>query len=104
MSMANKTIKHYQVEFKLPLTLFDAIESLIPAQREKINEFFVKGKLLSYSLSNEHDRLWAVFAVDNESELVDLVEKLPITPYMDYQYYELVFHQTLGIMPQLSLN
>lgn len=94
----------YMVEFDVYYSIDSDFESKIPKQRHAINLLFESGKLLSYSLSQERTKLWAVFMVESESELIQLIEKLPLTPFMDYNYSELMFHNGLSLIPTMSLN
>lgn len=96
--------KQYMVEFDVYYQIDGEFESKIPSQRSAITRLFEKGKLLSYSLSRERTKLWGVFLVSSESELIQIIEKLPLTPYMDYDYSELLFHNGLSLIPSMSLN
>lgn len=77
---------------------------MIPRQRVNVNEMFNSGKLISYTLSMDLSKLWAVFISESESELLSLVDKLPLSQYMDFDYTELRFHQSLKLLPTMSLN
>lgn len=92
------------VEFDVYYRVDGEFESLIPKQRNAISTLFENGKLLAYSLSKERTKLWGVFMADSESELVNIIEQLPLTPYMDYDYNELLFHNGLNLIPSMSLN
>ena len=96
--------KQYMVEFDVYYQIDGDFEAKIPSQRNAISLLFEQGKLLSYSLSKERTKLWGVFLVSSESELIQLIEKLPLTPYMDYDYSELLFHNGLSLIPSMSLN
>ena len=96
--------KQYMVEFDVYYRIEGDFEEKIPRQKAAISKLFTKGKLLSYSLSKERTKLWAVFLVDSESELISIIESLPLTPYMDYDYKELLFHNGLSLIPTMSLN
>ena len=96
--------KQYMVEFDVYYHIDSEFESKIPEQRAAINKLFAKGKLLTYSLSKERTKLWGVFLVASESELIAIIEKLPLTPFMDYDYSELLFHNGLSLIPSMSLN
>lgn len=97
-------IRQYMVDFKVPFMRDEEFNKLIPQQRKQVNDLFVGGKLLSYTLSANREKLWAVFLVSSESELLHTIDRLPLTVYMDYQYYELLFHQSLRLLPSLSMN
>lgn len=93
----------YMVEFEIPV-LTREMMSLIPRQRMMINEYMMNSKISTYSLAIDRSRLWAIFTVEAEQELIELVNALPMTPYMSYIYTELMFHNMLQIMPDYSLN
>ena len=93
----------YMVEFEIPV-LSGKMMSLIPRQRHMINQYMLEKKVTSYSLANDRSRLWAIFTVENESELIQLIQALPMTPFMNYIYTELYFHNMVQIVPNYSLN
>lgn len=99
-----KQISHYMVEFSVPSPFPQELYTLIPNQRATVNELFTSGKLLSYTLSMDLSKLWAVFLAQSESELFSLVDKLPLSSYMDFDYTELRFHQSLKLLPTMSWN
>ena len=92
------------VEFDVPMTITDDFLDLIPDQREAIDNLFSSGKLLSYTVANDRSRVWAVMIAESESELITIIDELPMTPYMDYDYSELMFYNTVHFMPAMSLN
>lgn len=96
-------VKQYMVDFSVPPLTEDLME-LVPEQRDYLENFFTQGKLLSYSFSLDQTKLWAVMMAASESELILLIDKLPMTPYMDYNYHELMLHNTVHLMPSMSLN
>lgn len=100
----DKHIQHYMVEFSVPSPFPQHLYEIIPHQRVSVNELFTAGKLISYTLSMDMTRLWAVFLASTESELITLVDRLPLSQYMDYNYSELRFHQSLKLLPAMSLN
>jgi muconolactone delta-isomerase len=92
------------VEFTILDPYSEDLESLIPDQRLKVYKLFKDGLLHSYTLASDRSKLWAVFAVDSESELVKILHELPMHNYMDYDYSELMFHNSSNFIPSLSLN
>ncbi len=78
--------------------------NLVPKQRNLINEYFVEGKLMSYSLNMERSRLWAIFKTDTEMELISLIDSLPLSRFMDYTYEPLLFNNSITMIPTISLN
>ncbi|MEL6122396.1 MAG: hypothetical protein AAFQ02_07015 [Bacteroidota bacterium] len=96
-------LNQYMVEFDVP-PLSDDLLDLIPDQRDVVDDMFASGKLLSYSLTEDRRKLWAVMLAQSESELIMLIDMLPMTGYMDYNYHELMFHNTVHLIPSMSLN
>jgi len=92
------------VEFAVPAPFPQELYHFIPKQRSVVNDLFTSGKLVSYTLSMDLTKLWVIFLASTESELITLVDKLPLTSYMDYDYTELRFHQSLKLLPTMSLN
>jgi hypothetical protein len=93
----------YMVEFEIPV-LTQEMMALLPRQRMVINEYMLNKKISTFSLAIDRSRLWAIFAVESEQELIELVNDLPMTPFMKYIYTELMFHNMLQIVPNYSLN
>lgn len=96
--------KQYIVEFTIFDPFTDEVENLIPQQRKTIFKLFQEGVLYSFTLSLDRTKIWAVFAADSESELVRLLSELPMHNLMDYNYTELMFHNTATFLPSVSLN
>lgn len=99
-----QNIKQFMVEFKVPSPFPAELYRLIEDHRAVVNKFFNKGKLTSYALASDRSKLWAVFLASSESELLQLIDKLPLSQYMDYDYQELMFHQSIRLLPAMSLN
>lgn len=96
--------KLYMVEFDILYPDDMEFMDLIPKQRNLINDYFVSGKLMSYSLNMERSRLWAIFKTDTEMELISLIDSLPLTRFMDYSYEPLLFNNSISMIPTISLN
>jgi len=103
MPQSNDIIQ-YMVEFRVPDPITQEIISLIPDQREVVETLFTGGKLVIYSLAQDRSKLWAIFVASSESELLNLIDRLPLSSYMDYDYHQLMFHQSVQLLPALSLN
>ena len=104
MAKNSEMVFQYMVEFQVPPLLTDEMLALIPDQQEQVNKLFIQGKMLSYSLSVDRSKLWAVFIAGSESELINHIDSLPMTYLMDYNYHELMFHNTVHLIPSMSLN
>lgn len=94
----------YMVEFDIKYADVETFMTLIPEQRKIVDLYFLDGSLLSYSLNMNRSKLWAVFSVDTENKLLLLIDGLPLTQFMDYNYHELMFHNGLHMIPSISLN
>lgn len=104
MDLNNDFLKQYMVEFDIPQPLTDDFLEMIPDQRSVIDNLFTDGKLLSYTVASDRTRVWAVMIAESESELLSYIDMMPMTPYMDYDYNELMFYNTVHLMPAMSLN
>jgi muconolactone delta-isomerase len=97
--------QQFMVDFTLPTDMTEQFVSCIPKQRSVVSKLFSEGKLLSYALSVEHQKLWAVFSVASESELMELLQTLPLTPYMKVHICELTFfNAATTFTPAFSFN
>lgn len=100
----NSELIQYMVEFKVPYPITEEIISLIPEQREVVEKLFTGGKLVIYSLAEDRSKLWAIFVASTESELLKLIDRLPLSSIMEFNYHQLMFHQSVQLLPALSLN
>ncbi|MEZ4909584.1 MAG: hypothetical protein R2774_01855 [Saprospiraceae bacterium] len=100
----DRELTRYMVEFRMPDHLTKEMLAIIPEQREVIMQILFSGKILSYTLSKNRRRLWIVFSCSSEPELIKLIEKLPMTSFFDYNYYELMFLETVSKYPSFSVN
>ena len=104
MERNENELMQYMVEFDVPQPLTEDHLTLIPEQKEVIDALFVAGKMLSYSLAVDKSRVWALILAQNESELLQIIDSLPMSIYMDFDYHELMFHNTVHLVPAMSLN
>ncbi len=102
--MDNQSIQ-FMVDFTMPQDLPEDFVSRIPQQRAEVNRLLSEGKILNYSLSLEHSKLWVVFSVQSESELIELIERMPLTRFMKYRVSELTFYNASNPFVQaFSMN
>lgn len=95
----------YMVDFTLPREMSEEFVSLIPRQRSLVNRLLGAGKLLQYALSLENGKLWAVFSVENQEELQEIIDGLPLTPFMKWRISELTFYNAAHpFVPAFSVN
>jgi muconolactone delta-isomerase len=96
--------RQYMVEFTILDPYNNGLEKLIPNQQKEVYKLFQQGKLLTYTLASNRSKLWAIFLSESESELVQILTKLPLHNFMDYDYTELLFHNSASHSPTMSLN
>ena len=99
-----KVLKQFMVIFDLPSPLSEEMLDLIPEQKTAMDELFTSGKLLSYTVALDRSKLWAIFLAEEESELISYIDHFQMTSYMDFDYKEIMFHNTVHLMPTMSLN
>jgi muconolactone delta-isomerase len=95
----------YMVDFTLPTDLPEEFVNNIPRQRAAVNRLLGEGKILNYALSLENSKLWVVFAASSEAELMEMVQRLPLTRYMKLRISELTFYNASNpYTPAFSVN
>lgn len=98
-------VYHYMVDFTMPEVLTERFTSYIPEQRAMVNKYFSDGKLVSYSVSLEKLKVWAVFVAESEEEVVKLIRAMPLTRYMRYDISVLTFYNIMTTkVPNFSVN
>lgn len=95
----------YMVDFTLPTELPEDFVNSIPRQRAAVNRLLGEGKILNYALSLENSKLWVVFSASSEAELMEMVQRLPLTRYMKVRVSELTFYNASNpYSPAFSVN
>lgn len=98
-------MSQFMVEFELPGEFSERFISKIPHQRMKINEFLEDGKLQSYALSMDRQRLWCVVNAESEIEVMQIIGEFPLIDYMKPYITELMFNNAVVLkVPAFSLN
>ncbi|MBK8555738.1 MAG: hypothetical protein IPL65_08195 [Lewinellaceae bacterium] len=93
------------VDFTLPSELSEEFIAHVPQQRAAVNQLMSEGKVLSYALSLENSKLWAIFSVASEPELMEQISRLPLTVYMKVRINELTFYnEAHPFVPAFSFN
>ncbi len=95
---------HFMVEFEIPHTLTNEFVALIPEQRKAVHQMMSDGKIINYSLASDQSRLWLVILGDSEFEVVDILEELPLTSFMNFEVRALAFYNAADFVVSLSLN
>jgi Muconolactone delta-isomerase len=95
----------FMVEFELPYEMSEDFVSMIPQQRQKINEMMEQGKIFTYALSADRQKLWCVMRAQTELEVMAFIAEFPLIDFMRPTIHELMFNNTVAIrMPLFSLN
>ena len=98
-------INQYMVDFTLPNILTERFTSRIPEQRALVNQYFTDGKLVSYGVSLETGKVWAVFNAFSETAVLELIRALPITQFCRYKIHPMTFFNVLTAkVPSFSVN
>jgi len=92
------------IEFDLPQVFTEEFMALIPKQRYVLNELMSRGEVQSYSLALDRSKLWMVAVGENEFEVMELIDQLPLSIYMTPDISELMFHNTASLSLEFSLN
>ena len=94
----------YMVDFTFNKTLSEEFFDLIPYQRIMVNKFFQQGKLINYALSIEKAKVWAIFNANSESEVRQMISKLPLIKFMEVEISLLSQLDGQKVEPVFSLN
>lgn len=95
----------FMVDFTMPQDLPEEFVSRIPQQRAAVNKLLSEGKILNYALSLENSKLWVVFSVASEADLIELISQMPLTRFMKYRISELTFYNASNPFVQaFSMN
>jgi len=79
--------------------------SLIPPQRDLINDLMNKGFITNVSLSEDRTKLWLVVNSDSEKDILTVLQTFPLIKYMKFKIEKLLFNFAYtSSFPQMSLN
>ncbi len=93
------------IEFALPSVMTEDFITKIPQQRLKVNELMEQGKIYSYALSADRQKLWCVVKAQTEVEAMEIIAELPLISYLDPTVNELMFNNVASLQfPMFSLN
>lgn len=95
----------YLVHITLPDVFTPHFYSLIPAQRDIINNLLDKRILLSYSMDMERKQIWAFIEGVSEQEVMDILSTFPIIREVKISIHELAFYDKAPLkFPELIMN
>jgi len=104
MDSDSDKLKSYMVEFEVYDWMDDEFQALVRRQKEVLDEYFNSGKIISYTVTEDRTKAWAVMIAYTESELLNNIDGLPLVSHVDFQYHELMFYNTIQLIPATSLN
>lgn len=97
--------QQYMVDFTLPAEFSPEFTALIPAQRTEVNRLMAADKIVSYSLSLDSGKLWAIVNAESELEVLIMINNLPLSRFMESKIAQLTFHNAVTkIQTAFSLN
>lgn len=98
-------MSQFMVEFELPSPFPESFIAKIPYQRIAINQMLEDGKISSYALSMDRNKLWCVVNGNDEFEVMDIIAEFPLIDYMKPTITELMFNNSVVLkVPAFSLN
>jgi hypothetical protein len=96
--------KTFMVEFELPEDFSSDFMALIPEQRQVVDRLMTQGRIRSYALSMDRSVLWVVVEAASEFEVMELIASFPLADYMQPYISELMFHNSVEVYHQFSMN
>lgn len=78
---------YFMFEFRMRQPLAELFVSLIPEQREVVNELMHQGRIHNYVMDTEQTKIWATVEAVSEAHALKIVELLPMTEYMRLSMY-----------------
>jgi muconolactone delta-isomerase len=98
-------MKQFMTDINLPKPLSEEFISLIPQQRQSVNELMGEGVISTYSLALDRSKLWVIVFAESEIDAMNHISTFPLFKFMDIKIHELAFHQNASIQtPHFSLN
>lgn len=98
-------MREFMVELDIPKMLPNSFVDLVPVQRETVVELLEDNKITSYTLAVDRSKLWIIVNAAHKTEVMDILDLLPLTKFLTYQIFELMFHNKQDVdIPQPSLN
>jgi hypothetical protein len=98
-------MNQYLVDLDLPEELSDEFLSLIPHQREHVDQMMADGVLSSYALSSDRRKVWAIIYAESEMDVENALNTMPLIDFMEPTIYQLAFYNVAGSgLPIISLN
>ena len=95
----------YMISIQLPDELTEEFISLIPKQRERIDELMNEGIILQYALAIDRSKLWITLTAKSKLKAMDILATFPLIDFMNPKFFELAFHNSVSTeLPKLIMN
>lgn len=79
--------------------------SFVPPHRTYINYLLNKGIIDSYAVSMETQNSWITVNANTKKEVIDILEKSPLSKYWSYEVVELFVYDSQSTrLPAVQLN
>lgn len=93
------------IEFELPEEMDGKFASLIPAQRLKVNQLIMNGRIQMYALCADRSKLWCMVRAKDEMDAMDVISEFPLISYINPTIKPLMFYNSESeLLPSISLN
>ena len=93
------------ISISLPNKIDEKFVSLIPKQRNHIDDLMDKDIVLQYSLAIDRSRLWITIKASSEMKVMDILSEFPLIEYMKPEIMQLAFHNSIANeLPKLIMN
>lgn len=94
----------FLVESPLP-ALTPGLAKIIPEHRAVVNELFQEGLLVMYTVSADRSKWWCAVQAENEFEVIEVLERMPLFPFLKPFIHDLMFFNGADqFIPRISLN
>ena len=98
-------MNQYMISIKFPENPPAEFVSLIPSQRDLINDLMNKGFITDVSLSEDRKKLWLLVVSESEEEIHTVMKEFPLIKYMKYDIEKLLFNFSYAnSFPKMSMN
>lgn len=102
---ALQTLEVFQVHIKLPEIFSRRFASLIPMQRDRVNQLLEQRVILNYALDMTRSNLWVTMQAKDQTEVMDILATFPIIKDVQVEIFELAFFDTAPLgLPDLIMN
>ena len=100
-----QTLDTFQVHITLPDVFTRRFASLIPQQRERVNQLLQERVILNYALDIDRSHLWVTIQAKDQQTIMDVLATFPIIKDVKVEIFELAFFDSAPMgLPELIMN